>query len=191
MGKLLGDRKMAIEGGPNPGKQPGGKTPGSNNNTGGGGKKPDSGGKKPQSESKESSQTNSDTSDGLANIGITFKSNAVKKFRSHNERIRANAKIHNFDIPNGSLKKPEVQNAMKDYMDFVIKNGETRVGAYKPTGGGDANALWTEYGNSIIIRRSNGEFITFLDASKGGQALNSPFVDPYNSEQALVCLSYV
>ena len=105
---------------------------------------------------------------------ITFGSNAVKKFRNHAERIRANAKAHGFEIPRGGFKKPEVQNKIKEYIEFIVKNGETRVGAYKPTGGGDLNALWTKYGDSIVIRRSDGEFITFLDASKGGQAINFP-----------------
>ena len=73
------------------------------------------------------------------------------------------------------MKNPATQQAVKDYVNFVIKNGETRVGAYKPTGGGDLNALWTKYEDTIVLRRSNGEFITFLDASGGGQALNAPF----------------
>ena len=173
---LLSDRPLAAAGGPNPGNQTS-KQPGGNSNSGANqsGKQPESGGKQP--EGNEPSSSN-DVPDGSENINITFGSNAVKKFRSHAERIRTNANIHGFDIPSGGLKKPEVQNAMKDYMNFIIKNGETKIGAYKPTGGGDVNALWTKYDNSIVIRRSNGEFITFLDASKGGQALNSPFVNP-------------
>ena len=61
MGKLLGDRPMAIEGGPNPGRGQTGKTLGGNNNSGSGAKKPEPEGKKPQSESKEP-ETSTDTS---------------------------------------------------------------------------------------------------------------------------------
>ena len=50
LGKLLGDRPLAIEGGPNPGRGQTGKTPGGNNNTGGGqtSKQPESRGKQPK-----------------------------------------------------------------------------------------------------------------------------------------------
>ena len=107
----------------------------------------------------------------------TYAPDAIKKFRQTARRIRELAKKHGFDIPQ-KMKKPATQQVIKDYVDFIIKNGETRVGAYKPTGGGDLNALWTKYGDTIVLRRSNGEFITFLNASEGGQALNSPFVNP-------------
>ena len=72
------------------------------------------------------------------------------------------------------MKKPEVQTKVMEFMEFIVKNGETRVGAYKPTGGGDLNALWTRYDNSIVVRRSNGEFLSFFDISTGGAAVNFP-----------------
>ena len=45
--RALGERPMAIEGGPNPGRGQTGKTPEGNNNSGGGAKKPEPEGKKP------------------------------------------------------------------------------------------------------------------------------------------------
>ena len=117
------------------------------------------------------------TPDGSFPETTTYKASAVSKFRSTIGRIRTLAKKHGFEIPKG-INKPATQQAIKDYVDFIIKNGETRVGAYKPTGGGDLNALWTKYEDTIVLRRSNGEFITFFNATEGGQALNSPFINP-------------
>ena len=105
---------------------------------------------------------------------IAFGSNALVKFRKHGREIRANAKALGFDIPKGGMKKPEVQAKVVEFMEFIVKNGETRVGAYKSTGGGDLNALWTRYDNSIVVRRSNGEFLSFFDISTGGAAVNFP-----------------
>ena len=164
--------------GPNPGRGQTGKTPGGNNNTGGGAKKPEPEGKKPdkQLEGNEPS-LDTGTPDGSIPTTTTYAPDAIRKFRQTARRIRGLAKKHGFDIPQ-KMKQPATQKAIKDYVDFILENGKTGVGAYKPTGGGDLNALWTQYGDTIVLRRSNGEFITFLDASGGGQALNSPFSKP-------------
>ena len=105
---------------------------------------------------------------------VSYGANAPAKFRQISQRIRTLARRHDIEIPRGP-GRPATQQAMRDYIDFVIENGETAIGAYKPTGGGDLEALWTIYGNTIVIRRSDGEFLTILDATAGGQALNSPF----------------
>ena len=63
---------------------------------------------------------------------------------------------------------------ISSFIDDVIRLGETRVGPYKPTGGGWPNALWTKHGNTIVIRSPEGRFVTILDAAGGGTAVNYP-----------------
>ena len=55
---------------------------------------------------------------------------------------------------------------MLNYVNKVVDKGEQRTGEYMTI----ENALWSKLGNSIVIRRPNGEFLTFLDYSKGGVA---------------------
>lgn len=64
----------------------------------------------------------------------------------------------------------EIENFIAD----VVRTGDTRIGPYKPTGGGFANALWSRKGNAIVIRRPDRQFLTILDGSGGGAALNFP-----------------
>lgn len=55
---------------------------------------------------------------------------------------------------------------MDGFITKVISEGTTRVGNYMTIEG----ALWSKLGNALVIRRPNGEFLTFLDYSKGGVA---------------------
>lgn len=51
-------------------------------------------------------------------------------------------------------------------IDEIVQTGETRQLRYVDI----QNALWSKKGDAIVIRRPNGEFLTFLDYSKGGIA---------------------
>lgn len=106
-------------------------------------------------------------------IEVSFGPDHVHKFREVSERLRKLARRDGVELPKKPTK-PETQAAMRDYINQVVRRGQTVVGPYKPTGGGDMNAQWTIAGDTIVIRRSNGQFLTVLDATDGGQALNFP-----------------
>lgn len=100
---------------------------------------------------------------------VTYGKNALEKFRKHAEQIRRIAGTQNIAIPK-KVSAPNTQKTIKDYLEFVVKHGETRIGRYKQY----MNAKWSKLGNAIVIRQFHGEFITFLDAKGGGAALNFP-----------------
>lgn len=117
-------------------------------------------------------------SPGLQNAAIgspseaaSYGENATSKLRSHWGDIQRLAKEHGVPMP-GKFKEAGPQ--ISSFIDDVIRLGETRVGPYKPTGGGWPNALWTKHGNTIVIRSPEGRFVTILDAAGGGAAVNYP-----------------
>jgi hypothetical protein len=55
---------------------------------------------------------------------------------------------------------------MQNYISKVVNEGSQKTGQYMTF----PDAQWSKLGNSIVVRRSNGEFLTFLDHSKGGVA---------------------
>ena len=168
MGKLLGDRPLAIEGGPNPGRGQTGKTPGGNNNTGGSGKKPEPEGKKPDKQ-PEGNQPSTETPDNISldelsrNLETTYGKNAPKKFRKHIDRLR---KLTGAEIGKKVTTSSETQKQVKDAINDVVRNGEARQ---IPWGKYD-DAIWSRKGDAIVIRQSNGEFVTILDGKYGKPA---------------------
>lgn len=100
-----------------------------------------------------------------------FGKNSWKKLRNHWGDIRNLAKRQGFDLPS-KFKNSHAE--IEEFIDRIVDLGETRVGPYKPTGGGDPAALWTNLDDAVVIRRSDGEFLTILDASGGGQTKNFP-----------------
>lgn len=108
---------------------------------------------------------------GAAKGRVSFGSNATSKLRSHWGDIQRLAKRQGVEMP-GKFKEagPQIQGFIKT----VVQNGETRVGPYKPTGGGWTDALWTKHGDAIVIRSPGGTFVTILDAAEGGAAKNFP-----------------
>ena len=71
-----------------------------------------------------------------------------------------------------SLPRRPTRNAgaYESFVAQAVEDGRTVSGQYMQI----ADAQWTQYGSGIVIRRGNGEFVTFLDATGGGQALNFP-----------------
>ena len=66
-------------------------------------------------------------------------------------------------IPKGP-SKPETRAVMESFIRHVVSNGKTLTGPYMSIG----NSQWSRLGNAVVVRRMNGEFVTFLDATKGG-----------------------
>lgn len=102
---------------------------------------------------------------------VTFGENATSKLRSHWGDIQKLAREHGFKLP-GKFKEAESQ--IRGFIEDAVRNGQTKIGPYKPTGGGWADARWTKYGNTIVVRAPDGKFVTILDSSGGGAALNYP-----------------
>lgn len=72
------------------------------------------------------------------------------------------------DIPE-KAKRPETQEAMKEFFSQIAEKGSTKPGIYK-----GEPVLYSRLGDAVIIRRTDGEFLTFLDANGGGAAMNLP-----------------
>ncbi len=96
---------------------------------------------------------------------LTYGKNAMIKLRKHAQQIREIARRHGIDVPK-KPGRPETFSAMDDFLNIVISNGTTKTGRYMSI----ENALWSKLGDAIVIRRMNGEFLTFLDYAKGGAA---------------------
>jgi hypothetical protein len=91
--------------------------------------------------------------------------NAEEELRKHSQHIRETAREFGIEIPK-KPGRPETFAAMDDFINKVLSEGRTKTGKYMTI----EQALWSKLGNALVIRRPNGEFLTFLDYSKGGVA---------------------
>ncbi len=96
---------------------------------------------------------------------ISFTRNTMTKLRKHSQHIRETARRLGVIIPKGP-GKPETQRAMRQFFLKVVTEGNTTYGRYMTF----AEAQWSRLGDAIVVRRMDGAFITFLDATKGGVA---------------------
>jgi len=96
---------------------------------------------------------------------VTYGNNAQVKMRKHSQHMRETAREFGVQIPTGP-STPATQSAMKNWIGTVVGQGETKTGQYMTFEG----AIWSRLGDGIVIRRSNGEFLTYLDYRKGGVA---------------------
>jgi RHS repeat-associated protein len=102
---------------------------------------------------------------------VTYGKNALSHLRSHAQDIRVNARLDGIEIPK-SPSNPATQDAMKDYIKFVVNNPHrVGVGAYKTF----QDAIWSGRHDLIIVRTSSGEFVTALRESAGRAATNAPW----------------
>lgn len=97
---------------------------------------------------------------------LTYGTNFFTKIKKHSQQMRAIARGHGFEIPT-SPANPATAQAMRNYIQHVVRNGQTRFGQYMTV----PDAIWTKLDNGIVIRRASGEFLTFLDYSLERQAL--------------------
>ncbi|MEM9634958.1 MAG: RHS repeat-associated core domain-containing protein [Pseudomonadota bacterium] len=100
---------------------------------------------------------------------VTYGKNAPSKLRKHSQHIRETARELGIDIPT-KPSSPATQIAMENFIKRVITQGTTATGRYMSI----PDAKWSRLGNAIVVRRSNNEFVTFLDATKGGAARGFP-----------------
>jgi hypothetical protein len=94
-------------------------------------------------------------------IETTYGKNYIEKFGKHIEQMR---RLTGADIGKKVKTSPETQQQVKNAIDDIIMTGEARTrpwGEYK-------DAIWSRKGDAIVIRQSNGEFVTFLDGTQPG-----------------------
>lgn len=101
----------------------------------------------------------------LTGVRLTYGDNFFTKIRKHAQQMRRIARGYGFVIPK-SPANPNTVKAMKNFIQHVVRNGDTRFGRYMTF----PDAQWSRLGDGIVIRRANGEFVTFLDYSLGGVA---------------------
>jgi hypothetical protein len=82
-------------------------------------------------------------------------------FRSHAQHIRETARKLGIEIPK-SPSNPETLTAMKAFIDKVVNEGAKKTGKFKDV----VDAEWYKLGDGIVVRRPNGEWLSFLDYSK-------------------------
>ncbi len=99
---------------------------------------------------------------------VTFGKNLFEKLKSHQNLLREAGAEFGLKVDKGKLT-PEVQGQMKTVIEHVVKNGEQRIGRYKQYD----DALWSRLNDSIVLRQSDGTFITFLKGDSGA-ALQFP-----------------
>ena len=87
----------------------------------------------------------------------SYGANALAHLRSHSDDIRKTARQRGWDIPTGA-GKASTQAAMKAFIDDVVTNGAKKTGDFK----GIAGAEWFKLGDAIVVRRPNGEWLSFL-----------------------------
>ncbi|WP_346882347.1 polymorphic toxin-type HINT domain-containing protein [uncultured Algibacter sp.] len=94
---------------------------------------------------------------------VTFGSNKMTKFKKHFNEIASAARNNGTTF--GKLKNSVAQ--VEGYMARVVKEGQSFVSPYMTQG----NVIWSKFGDSIVLRKLNGEFITHLNtATTKGQA---------------------
>jgi len=96
---------------------------------------------------------------------VTYGKNMLEKFKKHGQQMREAVRKYGIDIPKGP-GKIETQTAMKDFINKVVKEGEERVGEYMTLG----DCVWHKLDNDIVVRKMDGEFVTFLDKKLGDVA---------------------
>ena len=96
---------------------------------------------------------------------VTYGRNEMVKLKKHSQHMRETARAHGVDIPK-KPSKASTQQAMRDWIERVVDEGETRQGRYMTVD----DALWTRLGDGIVVQKPDGEFITYLDYSKGDVA---------------------
>lgn len=94
---------------------------------------------------------------------VTFGKNAEVKFKKHSQHMRETARKLDIDIPKGP-GKPETRAAMEDFIRRVVADGKSKPGPYMTF----PEAQWSRLGDAVVVRKMDGEFITFLDATRGG-----------------------
>lgn len=90
---------------------------------------------------------------------VSYGSNYLEKFRKHAEQIRRTTGKKEI----GKVSSAQGQEQIKILIEEIVMTGETRQQRYMAI----ADALWSRKGDAIVIRQSNGEFVTFLEAGKG------------------------
>ena len=100
---------------------------------------------------------------------ISYGRNAAVKLRKHPQHMRETARRLGISIPT-KPSKPATRKAMENFITRVVIDGKTTYGRYMTY----AEAQWSRLGDAIVVRQMDGTFITFLDATKGGQAANIP-----------------
>ncbi len=99
----------------------------------------------------------------LSGVALTYGRNFFVKIRKHSEQMRRIARDEfDFEIPK-SPANPATVTRMQEFIQRVVRNGETKFGRYMTF----PDAQWSKLGNGIVIRRANGEFVTFLDYALG------------------------
>ncbi len=91
----------------------------------------------------------------------TYGKNAMAHFRSHAQHIRETARKLGIEIPK-SPSNPETLAAMKAFIDKVVNEGAKKTGKFKDV----VDAEWYKLGDAIVVRRPDGEWLSFLDYSK-------------------------
>jgi hypothetical protein len=99
---------------------------------------------------------------------VQFGNNLFEKLKSHQHILREAGEEFGLKVDKGKLT-PEVEMQMKAVIEHVVKNGEQRIGRYKQYD----DALWSRLEDSIVLRQSDGTFITFLKGDSGA-ALQFP-----------------
>ena len=100
---------------------------------------------------------------------VYFGKNLFEKLKSHQRNLREAAAELGLKVDKGKLT-PEVEMQMKVVIEHVVKNGAQRIGRYKQYD----DALWSRLNDSIVLRQSDGTFITFLKGDSGA-ALQFPW----------------
>jgi hypothetical protein len=96
---------------------------------------------------------------------VSYGKNVLDKFKKHSAEMIAAARKNGITLPK-SPSKAATQEAFKDYIQKVVKEGESYVSSYMTQG----DVIWTKLGDSIVIRKLDGEFVTHLStASEQGK----------------------
>jgi hypothetical protein len=101
----------------------------------------------------------------LRSLPLVFGKNKLIKYRKHAQQLRKISKKFEIDIPQ-KIKKIETQVVIDDFIKKIIKEGDSRIGDYMTLG----DCIFTKLDDAIVIRKLDGEFVTFLDYSLGGVA---------------------
>jgi hypothetical protein len=90
---------------------------------------------------------------------VSYGNNYLEKFRKHAEQIRRTTGKKEI----GKVSSTQGQKQIKTVIEEIVMTGETRQQRYMAI----PDALWSRKGDAIVIRQSDGEFVTFLEAGKG------------------------
>jgi hypothetical protein len=108
--------------------------------------------------------------DDMAGGNVSCGDNLMTKLRSHSQDFWTAARQKGIAIPR-SPGNPAMQSAMTGYIESIVQNpAQFGIGQYKQY----ANAIWSERAGLIVVRQSNGQFVTVLRAGERA-ATNAPF----------------